>query len=246
MKRWFKGTGIRPIIFYTHRHGRVRWLGNEKRKRASVDTAIPDLPARSSTAPAPRVDIAGDLDEKLAALIARDPVFNRQMFEDKVSTSFFKIQKAWCARDMDSARAYISESVVKRYNMQLESYRTSNTFNRLEDLSLDKVEIANIHSDDRFDTIDVAITATARDYKVNDKGEHVSGSKELETWDEMWSMIRSVSVVTEEAKDIHSDNCPSCGAPLSVNASGVCEYCETNVTKGDFDWVLAEITQLNL
>ena len=39
-------------------------------------------------------------------------------------------------------------------------------------------------------------------------------------------------------------SCPSCGAPLDkINQAGQCEYCETVVTLGDFDWVLTNIEQ---
>ncbi|MHC4884335.1 MAG: TIM44-like domain-containing protein [Planctomycetota bacterium] len=211
-------------------------------------SSAPGEDAGESSGPgvAPVVTVAPDVADKLNALQERDSAFNRQMFEDKVSTGFFKIQNAWCARDMKGAHGYVSESVLKRYDMQLESYRTSNTFSRMEDLALDRVEVMDLSSDDQFDTIDVWITATARDYKVDAEGNHVSGSKELTTWDEKWSFIRSVNTVTEEKKDISSDHCPNCGAPLNVNATGTCEYCQAQVTSGEFDWVLAEITQLNV
>ena len=38
--------------------------------------------------------------------------------------------------------------------------------------------------------------------------------------------------------------CPSCGAPLDkINQAGVCGYCNSHVTLGEFDWVLALIEQ---
>ena len=73
-----------------------------------------------------------NLSEKVTDLIAKDPVFNIQIFEDRVSTAFFKIQDAWCKRDMNLARAFVTDSVLRRFNMQLEEYRQNKTFNRLE------------------------------------------------------------------------------------------------------------------
>jgi len=38
--------------------------------------------------------------------------------------------------------------------------------------------------------------------------------------------------------------CGSCGAPLDqVNQAGVCGYCDSKITTGRFDWVLARIDQ---
>ena len=37
--------------------------------------------------------------------------------------------------------------------------------------------------------------------------------------------------------------CPNCGAALKVNMAGVCEYCRSKITSGEFDWVLSRIEQ---
>ena len=41
-------------------------------------------------------------------------------------------------------------------------------------------------------------------------------------------------------------NCPKCGSPLGDNMGEVskCDHCGTITNKGDYDWVLAEITQM--
>ena len=35
--------------------------------------------------------------------------------------------------------------------------------------------------------------------------------------------------------------CPTCRAPLSVNTSGVCEYCGSIYNQEDYDWVLTKL-----
>ena len=35
--------------------------------------------------------------------------------------------------------------------------------------------------------------------------------------------------------------CPTCRAPLSVNTSGVCEYCGSTYNQEDYDWVLTKL-----
>lgn len=190
---------------------------------------------------------AEDIWQKIATLKEKDPGFNEQQFLDRTSTAFFKIQNAWWKRDMNLARAYISDNVLRRFSLQLEEHIQNGVTNKLESLSLDNTKITDIQSDENFDTIDVWLTATAKDYMVKaDSWEYVSGNKnEFVTWDEQWSFIRSSKAKTLVDKWVNVDKCPNCGAALSVNISGECEYCHSNVTKGDFDWVLAEITQLN-
>ena len=75
---------------------------------------------------------AANLNEKITEIKSRDPQFNEQMFEDRVSTAFFKIQEAWCSAEMNLARAFVTDGVLRRFNMQLEEYRKNNTRNKLE------------------------------------------------------------------------------------------------------------------
>ena len=37
------------------------------------------------------------------------------------------------------------------------------------------------------------------------------------------------------------NRCPTCRAPLSVNTSGVCEYCGSTYNQEDYDWVLTKL-----
>lgn len=200
----------------------------------------------SSYEPEDLPEPASNLDSKLTQLKESDPGFNEQIFSDRVSTAFFKIQDAWCKTDMNLARAFITDSVLNRFNMQLEEYRQSRTFNKLEWLCLDNTEILDISIDSNIERIDVLVTATAKDYKVDEDWNYVSGNKnEAVTWDEKWFFVRNAWVKTNEQKSVFSEKCPNCGAPLKVNAKWECEYCRSVITTGKFDWVLSEIKQLN-
>lgn len=99
---------------------------------------------------------------------------------------------------MNLARAYISDNVLRRFSLQLEEHMQNGVANKLESLSLDNTKITDIRSDENFDTIDVWLTATAKDYMVNaTSGEYASGDKdEFVTWDERWSFIRSSKAKT--------------------------------------------------
>ena len=197
----------------------------------------------------PQLAPAPDLSAKLQQLHAKDSGFNEQVFHDRVSTAFFEIQHAWVKRDMNPARALISDSVWQRFNLQLEEYATKNWYNQLDELSLDRIVILDLRSDEHYDTIDVWLTATARDYVTDHLGHIVSGSTELRTWDEKWSFVRTLKAQTTVTgavtAGIKSNKCPNCGSPVQSNAGGECEYCHSSLTKYDFDWILSEITQLD-
>lgn len=211
----------------------------------SIDSGNISFSSDEGETAAPVVSRNPELSSLIAALQERDPAFSTQSFEDFVSTAFFKIQRAWCKRDMSLARAFITDSILRRYTLQLEEYVDAKKFNKLEGLNTKNVEVIDLRDEGDKDIIDVLITASAADYDVDEEGNYLSGDRSIITWDETWSFIRSKSVQTQSDKGFNSDTCPSCGAPLSINAVGVCDYCGSTVTKGEFDWVLSEITQLN-
>lgn len=109
------------------------------------------------------------------------------------------------------------------------------------------MQIEGITSDDMFDYITTLVTATAKDYTIDKDGKVVDGDKdEYITWTERWVFMRSASVQTKEAESgVFADKCPNCGASLAINAIGKCDYCGSEMNKGEFDWVLSEIIQID-
>ena len=41
-------------------------------------------------------------------------------------------------------------------------------------------------------------------------------------------------------------NCPNCGAVLDLDNHGVCSYCHTLVSNGDFGWILIDMKSIKL
>jgi hypothetical protein len=65
----------------------------------------------------------------------------------------------------------------------------------------------------------------------------------MERFYEVWSLLRRPGAKTRLGWDLIQGFCPNCGAPFSGGASNQCEHCEAIVNSGNYDWVLAEITQ---
>ena len=45
-------------------------------------------------------------------------------------------------------------------------------------------------------------------------------------------------------KQEEARKCPGCGAPISVNTSGLCAYCGAIYNQEDYDWVLTKIEKV--
>ena len=103
--------------------------------------------------------------------------------------------------------------------------------------------IAKVEGDANFDSITVRFDAIAKDYEVDDSGKMVSGDKTIQPFTEFWTFIRSQAARSRVGETAEITQCPNCGAPVSINESGICAYCKATVTTGQFGWVLNNITQ---
>jgi hypothetical protein len=99
-----------------------------------------------------------------------------------------------------------------------------------------------IKVDTFYNSITLRIFAQGYDYTVDQNEKVVAGSnKKLRQWSEYWTFVRYSKAKPAPARaDL---NCPNCGAPLKVSATGICEYCNGKITSGEFDWVLSKIEQ---
>jgi hypothetical protein len=99
-----------------------------------------------------------------------------------------------------------------------------------------------VTSDRWFDAVTVRVFAAGKDYTVRDQdGAVVGGDRNKEReYTEYWTLIRASGAKGPARTDAV---CPSCGAPLDINAAGQCGHCQVKLTSGQFDWVLSRIEQ---
>jgi hypothetical protein len=194
---------------------------------------------------APMAQMRSTLSEDMAALTAKDPNFNQQMFLDRAQAAFFALQKAWMDRNLEPARVYMSDGIYHRWKNQVEAMITAHKKNILDNLVIGGVQIVKAQSDPNFDSITVRIDASAADYEVDESSANkvVFGSHQDQPFTEYWTFTRSGAARTKAGEGAEVTQCPNCGAPLSINESGVCSYCKATVTSGQFGWVLDNITQ---
>ena len=207
-----------------------------RRKSAST------VAATASDAAGLPIDAAA-VEAGIKALQARDPSFSPQVFVDRAQTTFFVLQNAWMARNLEPARIYLSDGIYHRWKLQVDQFIAMHKRDVLEDLAVNGCRIAKVGGDANFDHIAVRFDAISKDYEVDDSGKMVSGDKTIQPFTEFWTFIRSQAVRTKVGESAQITQCPNCGAPVSINESGICAYCKATVTTGQFGWVLDNITQ---
>jgi hypothetical protein len=193
----------------------------------------------------PMGQMRSTLSDDMAALQAKDPNFNQQMFLDRAQAAFFALQKAWMDRNLEPARVYMSDGIYHRWKNQIDAMLAAHKKNILDNLVIGGVQIVKVQSDPNFDSITVRIDASAADYEVDEGSANkvIFGSQKEQPFTEYWTFTRSGAARTKAGEAAEVTQCPNCGAPLSINESGVCSYCKATVTSGQFGWVLDNITQ---
>jgi hypothetical protein len=213
-----------------------RWWASQRSSAAAGDSDD------AAASPVAEIDAAA-VQNGLTALQAKDPNFNPQVFLDRAQTTFFVLQNAWMARNLEPARIYLSDGIYNRWKLQIDQMVAMHKRNVLEDLAINGCTFARVAGDPNFDSITVRIDAYAADYEVDDQNKMVSGDRKPSRFTEFWTLIRSQAARSRVGETAQITQCPNCGAPVSLNESGICAYCKATVTTGQFGWVLDNITQ---
>jgi len=180
---------------------------------------------------------------ELAKLKQKDPTFNEQDFKNYVQNAFYKIQEAWESQNLNIGRPYMTDQIMQRYSNQISDIQSRGERNVIENMVIGHQTITQVKSDEKYDYITVRIDASATDYTVDRNNKIIRGDQKIRPFTEYWTFMRKGYVKSDPKKGAQANTCPNCGAPLQLNATGQCEYCNTIVTSGDYDWVLSEITQ---
>lgn len=169
--------------------------------------------------------------------------FYKTFSENVVSGIFENLYESWASQNWEKARPVMTDRLFQSHNYWINEYRAAGVMNRLENRKIQRIELVKIETDKFYETVTVRIHASMLDYAVDRSGKIIGGSRtKPRDFTEYWSFVRSRKAVKKEDQ-FNADACPNCGAPIKMGMTGVCEYCNSKVSEGDFNWVLALIIQ---
>lgn len=185
-------------------------------------------------------------DDALDRIHERDPAFTEELFLERVRNGFLKTQHAWSDQVLGSCRAFISDGVHERFSLYIRMQQEENIRNRMKEVQVTQADIVCVTSDPHFDTIHVRITASAISYDEDlTSGRRVGRYSDTAPilFTEIWSFSRRPGVPTNPTASAMEGRCPSCGGNVEIVDRARCPHCKSVVNSGQYDWVLAEITQ---
>lgn len=181
----------------------------------------------------------------LREICKNDPAFTANAFGERVRVAFVKLQKAWCAQELVTVRPFISDGIHERFSLQFEEQHALRYRGSMSNLEILGCDPAEVECGPVFEVVTMRIAARAHDVRVSsDTGKPIPGTEEQTQFVEFWSFIRTRGSRTVLNKaGLIEGKCPNCGAAIEMNQGAKCQYCQALLRSGQFDWVLAEITQ---
>lgn len=174
----------------------------------------------------------------LAALQASDPEAAREVLEDRALLLFWKWLEAFAKADARGLQKVARPTVMEAVGTELERFRSQGSAPVLRTPAVGGADVVAVDQDvEGFDRVHVDV--------------RWSGTAALESFDTLGRttkrprrhvlvMVRK-SGATSASNGLATERCGQCCAPLSDADRTTCEYCGSDFSAGEQDWVLSRI-----
>jgi hypothetical protein len=125
----------------------------------------------------------------LDELAQRNPLFNPSSLEAFIKATFLQVQQCWEKRDYGPVRDLLAPSLLAEHEELLQAMRRDGLINRIESLSVRRLEFVHVFCPEETDRHEVTalITFDARTYFVGEAtGAYVHGSRKILVYQEYW------------------------------------------------------------
>ena len=230
----------------------------EERERGSVRELVDDGLAPSPTAPfgdvlgedgRPALPSLGAQDPfvlkvNLERVRRRDPGFDPQALAARAAEAMATVETAWSELDPQPSRAVLAPPLWSSHRARMELYRLHGRRNVVDHLQVQDAQVVAVEQDEQRERVTVRIRASSTDYDVDTAGTVVRGDTEMRTWRADWVLERSAAALSRADGGLLGRHCPACGAPLALDAEGLCSYCHAVPTDAQRDWVVVGVSDV--
>ena len=174
----------------------------------------------------------------LNELIKLEPDFNVSVFHSKVSNIFVLMMNSIMFKDTSRVYSSLSTNMRTKIVEILNNLASKNLIQMYDELNVKSVSITNVNiMEDKF-VVQVLLVSRALDYCLDEQTKKlVCGNNQSRT--------EKTNYLTFELKRNHlkignAAHCPNCGASIDFNYTGLCAYCNAQINKSEYDWILTE------
>ena len=163
------------------------------------------------------------------------PSFDESKFLQDGYNIYLDVQKAWMNFELDKVHNKITDELFNQYESQLSSMEIKGEQNVMNGFVLKDKAIRNcVVQNDNLE-VTTRYIVEFYDYIINkESGSVLRGTKSRKV-----RMTYDITFVMK-ANEEKIKNCPNCGAPVEVNSSGVCPYCNSKIVGENTEWVMSK------
>ncbi len=168
--------------------------------------------------------------------------FNESMFITKINNIFIKLFTNIMLDNLKEVDHFISDEVYNYAQDIINKAKDIHGIQMFDELNIKNSMITDYDVTDDNLIIKVLLVAKYLDYIIDiDSKEKIRGDdyqRKEQTYE--LTFIKKRKTKNQEI----SRKCPGCGAPISVNTSGLCAYCGSIYNQEDYDWILKNIKEI--
>ena len=162
--------------------------------------------------------------------------FNEAMFLTKVNNIFIKLFTAIMLDKIDEVKHFISDDVYTYANNILNKAKNNGNRHMFDELNVKSSQIESIEVNENVHTIKVYLQSRYMDYIIKIADSSLVSGDNTRRIQVDYNLTFTKKSNTKNQSEIRK--CPNCGATLSINTSGKCEYCGSIYNQSDFDYIL--------
>ena len=167
------------------------------------------------------------------------PTFNASQFLSNGYNIFVRIEEAWMNFDLEKVRDCITDEMFNMYESQLTSMEMKGEQNIMKDFKLLNSAITDAKKQNNMLEVKTKYVIEFYDYIVNkDTQKVVRGNSNRKI-----KMVYEFTFIAD-VENAKLDKCPNCGAPLDINAAGICPYCQSKIVDDSKNWVMSKKVSL--
>ena len=165
--------------------------------------------------------------------------FNEAMFKTKVDNIFVKLFTAIMKGNLQEVDHFISDNVYNKYQEYINKLDSNDERQMYDELNVKHTDIISRDILEDKEVVKVRIISRYMDYIISKStGDFIRGDNTRRIEKE-YNLTFEKKLDTKDIKIVRK--CPGCGASISVNTSGKCEYCGAIYNLEDYDYILVNI-----
>ncbi len=172
----------------------------------------------------------------LENLIKQDSDFSESKFKSKVENEFVQIMLSMVTGKTERIKHFVNEETYNKIVSKVETDKKHNRIQMYDELNVANVRLDNIQELEDCFQIKVMVHSKALEYYLD------RANRKFLSGDTTRRSERNISILFQKKKDSKAlsfaRTCPSCGANIDINRSGMCEYCGTIFKLENYDWII--------